>query len=277
MSLNIVEGNLIFTALESGDFHTALPLLENMTSKQLSELTLPDKCTPLHYACRHGRVDVAQQLITHCKYSIESTDGKGRTPLHTAAQYGQVSTLKYLLHYLFINEEFLSFKLTFDRFLAHTLTFLFQRKLSDRHRDQSGNTPLHTACVYGQLDIVQLLTREISCDPNATVNEGLSCLHLAAQHGHLPLVRYLIEEVGSDVTLKDEHGRSSTYLAAGGGHLDILKYLIGEKGADPHYTSSRELKCPELSVASSRSLVHTASYNGHLHVVRYLVEQHAWL
>ena len=276
MSLNIVAGNsIISTALESGDFRTALPLLENMTSDQLSQLTLPDKCTPLHYACRHGRVDVAQQLITHCKYSIESKDGKGRTPLHAAAQYDQVSTFKYLLHNLFVTEELsVSLKLRYGSMLAHTLTSLFQKKISGSHRDQSGNTPLHTACVYGQLDIVQLLTREIGCDPNDTNCEGRSCLHLAAQHDHLPLVRYLIEKVGSDVTLTDKQGRSPTYLAAGRGHLDILKYLMGEMGADPHYTTNRKWKFAEVIVASSRSLVHIASYNGHLHVVRYLVEQH---
>ena len=244
---------MISTALESGDFHTALPLLENMTSDQLSELTLPDKCTPLHHACRHGRVDVAQQLITHCKYSIESKDGKGRTPLHTAAQYGQVSTLKY---YLFMNEE------------------SSPSTLELKHKDESGNTPLHTACVHGQLDIVQLLTREIGCDPNKTNTEGLSCLHLAAQHGHLSLVRYLIEEVGSDVTLEDEHGRSPTYLAAGGGHLDTLKYLIRERGVNPNFATSKEWKTSTFYMSSGRSLVHTASREGHLHVVRYLVEQH---
>ena len=258
---------MISTALESGDFHTALPLLENMTSDQLSELTLPDKCTPLHYACRHGRVDVAQQLITHCKYSIESKDGKGCTPLHTAAQYGQVSTLKYLLNNIFVEE----IHLLSNQKLAHTLTSILQCQLSDRHRDQSGKTPLHTACVQGQLDIVQLLTHEIGCDPNDTNSEGLSCLHLAAQHDHLPLVRYLIEEVRSDVTLEDENGRSPTYLAAGGGHLDILKYLIGERRADPRYTTRREWNTAE---SSGRSLLHTASHEGHLHVVRYLIEQH---
>ena len=236
-----------------------LPLIENMN--QLSELTLPE-------ACRSGRVDIAQQLITHCKHSIESKDGKGRTPLHTAAQYGQVSTLKYLLHNLFITEEFnLSFKLP----LAHTQTLKFQRKLSNDHRDHSGNTPLHAACIYGQLDIVQLLTHEIGCDPNDTNSKGQTSLHLAAQYGHLPLVRYLIEEVGSNMNLEDNHRKSPTFLAAGGGHLDILKYLIGEKRGDPYCVTSREW---EKCLTSGRSLMHAASYNGHLHVVRYLVEQH---
>ena len=259
---------IISTALKVGDFDSALPWL---SSDQISELFLSDQRTPLHYACQHGRVDVAQRLITNCQCSIESKDVQGCTPLHTAAQYGQVETLKYLLHRLFNHEvSGLTVKLTPGGKLSHTLTSKFQQKLSDRHREQSGNTPLHTACVHGQLDIVQLLTHEIGCDPNNTNSEGLSCLHLAAQNGHLPLVRYLVEEVGSDATLEDDHGRSPIYLGAGKGHLDILKYLImiEEKGA------SKEWKTASFTMAPGRSLVHTASREGHLHVVRYLVEHH---
>ena len=241
----------------------------------ISELSLPDQHTPLHYACQQGRVDVAQRLITNCQCSIESKDEQGCTPLHTAAQYGQVETLKYLLHRLFNHEvSGLIVKLTPGGKLSHTLASKFQQKLSDRHRDQSGNTPLHTACVHGQLDIVQLLTRVIGFDPNITNSEGLSSLHLAVLNGHLPLVRYLVEEVGSDVTLEDEHGRSPTYLAAGEGHLDIIKYLIEEKSADPLFRTSKEWKAPRFTMAPGRSLVHTASREGHLHVVRYLVEHH---
>ena len=257
-----MEVNTLITALESGDFHTALPLLENMTSDQLSQLTLPDKCTPLHYACRHGRVDVAQQLITHCKYSIESKDGKGCTPLHTAAQYGQVSTLKYLLHNLFMNEESsLSLRLTLNTTLSHSLSSILELKLSDRHRDESGNTPLHTACVHGQLDIVQLLTRDIGCDPNDTnnVTSNMYVKLLFQQHSNLP--EDVWREMWGDVNEEEDgHGMSPTFLASGGGHLDIIKYLIEEKVVEP-----QELGRPQLLPASC---------GGHLHVVKYLLEKH---
>ena len=273
-----LDGNLYYiisTALKVGDFDTALPWLEAFSSYQISELTLPNQRTPLHYACQHGRVDVARRLITNCQCSIESKDVQGCTPLHTAAQYGQVETLKYLLHKLFNHEvSSLTVKLTPGGKLSHTLASKFQQKLSDKCRDRSGNTALHTACVHGQLDIVQLLTCEIGCDPVHTNREGLSCLHLAAQYGHLPLVRYLMEEVGSDVTLVDEHGRSPTYLAAGGGHLDILKYLIEEGNASSQFETKKECGSAEFNMAPGRSLVHTASREGHLHVVRYLVEHH---
>ena len=264
--------HIISTALQEGDFDVALLWLESIGGEQITKLILPDQRTPLHYACQHGRVDVAQRLITNCQCSIESKDVQGCTPLHTAAQYGQVETLKYLLQMLFNHEvSGLTVKLTPSGKLSHTLTSMFQQMLSDRHRDQSGNTPLHTACVHGQLDVVIFLTCEIGCDPNITNSEGMSCFHLAAWHGHLPLVRYLVEEMGADVNLEDEHGRSPTYLAAGGGSLEILKYLIEEKEANAHFTTSKKWR---FIMALGRSLVHTASYGGHLHVVRYLVEHH---
>ena len=201
-------------------------------------------------------------------YSTWSRDEAGRTPLHTAAQCGELEVVKHLL----FADEVPIFTLNLEpgRKLSDALKLISQRKLSEKHRDFIGNTPLHTACVHGQLDVVKLLTREIGCDPNNTNSEGLSCLHLAARYGHLPLVKYLVEEVGSDMTLEDDLGRSPTYLAAGRGHLGILKYLIEERRADPRF---RTIKRWKTSIASGRSLLHTASSKGHYIVVRYLVEQ----
>ena len=296
MTLDRNLQHIISTALQVGDFDTALPWLEALSSHQISELTLPDQRTPLHYACQHGRVDVAQRLITNCQCSIESKDVQGCTPLHTAAQYGQVETLKYLLHRLFNHEvSGLTVKLTTAGKLSHTLTLMFQQKLSDRHRDQSGNTPLHTACVHGQLDIVQILTREIGCDSNNTNTEGLSCLHLTAQHGHLPLVRYLVEEVGNDMAFQDEQGRTPLHHASGRGHLDVVRYFVDTHHCDPLYPDEDE-QTPLHRAAEegrleviryfaitqqsnllikdyfSNTPLHLAALNGHLEVVKFLTE-----
>jgi ankyrin repeat protein len=157
----------------------------------------------------------------------------GHAPLHTAARYGELEVLKHWMNLLLTDDvSDLTLKLEPGHKLSEALKSVYQQKLSGRHRDFRGNTPLHTACVHGQLAVVKFLTCEIGCDPNDTNSEGLSCLHLAAQHGHLPLVQHLMEEVGSDATLEDEHGRSPSYLAAGGGHLSVLKYMIEERGAD---------------------------------------------
>ena len=206
----------ISTALQLGDFDTALPFIESMTGSQLLELTLPYQCTPLHYACQHGRIDVAERLINNFKCSIESKDAQGRTPLHTAAQHDQVEILKLLLQSLQEVSGFTWKKLSYSVALM----------LLNSCRDQSGNTPLHTACIHGQLDTVQFLAREIRCD-KCTNSDGLSSLHLAAQHGHLPVVGYLLEELRVDMDALP--GISPAYLAVGKGHLDLLKYLVARR------------------------------------------------
>ena len=94
----IQEKETISDLLEKGDFNTVLLILRGLSQEQLSKLILPIKRTPLHYACQHGRVDVAEELITNFKFSIESKDENGCTPLHIATQYGQLDALKYMLH-----------------------------------------------------------------------------------------------------------------------------------------------------------------------------------
>ena len=290
---------IISTALQVGDFDTALPWLETFSTDQISQLVFSDQRTPLHYACQHGRVDVAQQLITNCQCSIESKDVQGCTPLHTAAQYGQVETLKYLLHRLFNHEvSGLTIKLMSGGQLSRTLTGMFQQKLSEQHRDQSGNTPLHTACIHGQLDIVQLLSHEIGCDPNKPNFGGLSCLHLATLHGgRLDVVRYLVDTHHCDPLCPDEQKVTPLHTAAAEGKLEIVRYFAiahqcnllvkNNFGDSPLHRAARsghlgvvkflteDMKCnPNLKGQFETMPLHHASESGHLDVVRYLVDTH---
>ena len=269
----IQEEKTISDLLKAGDFNTALLVLKGLSQEQIMKLILPIKRTPLHYACQHGRVDVAEELITNFKCSIESKDENGCTPLHIAAQYGQLDALKYMLHLLF-SEDPSSLSIKVYSKLSHALMSMYKLRLTERHRDLSSHTPLHAASIHGHLDIVLFLVCEIGCDPVSTNSGGQSCLHLAAQNGHLPVIRYLLEEVGCDMTLVDKHGRSPTYLAAGGGHLNVVKYMIEDKGADPYFKTTREWKNDSFIFAPGRSLVHAASREGHLTVIRYLVEHH---
>ena len=255
------------SALESGG---ALLVIESVTDEQQSDFVLPNQRTPLHYACRFGRVDVVKHLITNLKYRIEGKDGNGYTSLHTAAQFGQLRTMKYLLGMLLAD-----ISLKVNTKLAHSLMLQYQQKLSQDHVDIHGNSLLHVASVYGKLEVVKFLVAEIGCDLYATNRDGMSCLHIAAQHGHLFLVKYLLEEVGSDLTLVDTQGRSAIYLAAEGGHINILKYLLKDRGVSPAVnTTATDIK-GNPPKGPMRSLVYAASSGGHVDVIRYLVQQHS--
>ena len=53
--------------------------------------------TPLHYACRHGNLNIAQYLIReeHCNPSCKNNIGD--TPLHYACDNGHLNIAQYLI------------------------------------------------------------------------------------------------------------------------------------------------------------------------------------
>ena len=176
----------LHSALESGDFDTALRLLQEINSNQSSAPPLPDQNTPLHYVCRHGRVDLIEQLVTDFQYTMEDKDVNGYTPLHIAAQYGQLEVIKHFLNTMVLDEDLLSDVLSdmeSDSELSQILSLTFQQKVSESHRDLAGNTLLHTACIHDCLEVVEFLIREIGYDPSDSNGDGLTSLHLAASHG----------------------------------------------------------------------------------------------
>ena len=286
-----VEESLL-SALEEGDFDTALPLLPLHSSKEGGGATRvgPDQLTPLHYACQHGRLDVVEYLIRdHC-YDLSALCSLQPTPLQIAAASGSTSVVDYILKSIAATS--LAFKpgdvnplhlaadngylevaqllLTFDRSLLAT-------------PDQDGNGPLHHACAYGHLSLARYLC-SISSSSSGTKHpslvlarnkQGETALHLASRYGHLEIVHFLVEDKHCDPALRDSGvGCTPLHLAAKGGHLDVVQYLGGEKGCGFDVkTSSRPRKGRGgRGVVSGRTPLHYASYGGQCVVVRFLVE-----
>ena len=57
--------------------------------------------------------------------------------------------------------------------------------------NDEGNTPLQTATLGGNLDIVRLLIRH-GADPSVTSRDGWSTLHIAAYTGHSSITQYIM-------------------------------------------------------------------------------------
>ena len=90
-------------------------------------------------------------------------------------------------------------------------------------------TPLHSAAVFGNNKIAQLLI-----DNGAHVNEkdayGCTPLHIAAAKEHKDIAELLIEK-GADVNAKRDDGRTPLHYAAFHGYKETCQMLIN-KGAD---------------------------------------------
>ena len=265
-------------ALESGDFATALPYIEGLSSAELSALALPDRRTPLHYACQHGRIDVAQQFIA--KYKIDRWDARHYTPLNTAVQYGQLDMVKYLLHDMFMREapEIMLKMKPGDR-LSKVISSMLRDKINHYCRVKN---LLDTAYIYNNLNIVRFLVEEIGFHPT-------ECLPMAAKQGNFPLVRYLVEIEGWNVMSKIDAKREfprepeysykrgvivSLFVVAATPHLDILKYMIEKYDIDPDFKTYRvygSVWRGGVSLAGGTSLLHEAC-KGYLPVVKYLID-----
>jgi ankyrin repeat protein len=89
--------------------------------------------------------------------------------------------------------------------------------------DKAGETPLHLAALYGQLETVKLLL-EHAKDKNPADNEDTTPLHWAAESGHLEIVKLLLEHA-KDKNPADNEDMTPLHLAEQRGHVEIVKLI----------------------------------------------------
>lgn len=240
----------ISSSLESGDFTTAMSLLESLSSEQLSKLSLPDKRSPLHYACQHGRVIIAEHLITKYGYSIGEKDKEGYTPLHIAAQYGHENVIKSLLDMLYATSwSKCENKISKKKVILSNV----------QYKTCEGNTLLHVASLHGQVNVIYYLVSKIGFSPKEKNCFDQTCFSLAAQFCH----SLKNEESLTPSTLTGKNALPFLYLSARNGDLEFLKYLIEKK-----YRLSKSKNSFGKSL-----LICTASKRGYYDMVKYLIEQ----
>ena len=232
--------------------------------------TFCDQSTPLHLACQHGNLSNIQYLMS-LNYSIEAKDCNGCTPLHYASQHGQLKTLKYLLQHIFDTVEVDYLQAYHYQTLSLSIKKTYNEVIVSNYVDKNDNTPLHTACIHGKINIVHFLVFQIGLNPNSLDKDHLNCLHLACIHGHFDIVELLVTDAKCDVNCIDLYGRSPVYFACEKGYLDIFKYLRG-KGANPLTKTTKLWTRWNASYFPVLTLVHIACLEGHEEMMRYLIE-----
>ena len=177
--------------------------------------------TPLHLSAQEGHTDMSTLLIEHqadANYEAKN----GLTPLHLCAQEDRVNVAAILVkNNAEINAQTkVGLDQKFPSFLDSFANEFFCLCLKN---SQSGYTPLHVACHFGQMNMVRFLLGHQS-QIDAITSQGYTPLHQAAQQGH-PMIVNLLLESGATPNAITTQGQTALSIAQKLGYITVIETL----------------------------------------------------
>ena len=191
--------------------------------------------TPLHIAVRNNQTGAISQVLDNVQCDPNITNGEGETPLHVACNLGCLEAVLALTSKKQITVE-------------------------------SGNFPLHTACMNDNSFTVTYIiaNQKCECDLNAQNRDGNTPLHIACYNKSFRIVRLLLErkcstnipnkkgETAQEIPL-NEDGDCLLQIACQWGDVGIVQYLKPD-----------ESSLPSIQNTGKTTLLHFSVRNGWL-------------
>ena len=253
--------------------------------------------TPLHFAARHlprtftmvtGATDaqstsrevihmllqadgntIGDQVIAH-----RAKDSQGITPLHMACSRGNVPAVQELVAYMkgtcsMDKVKGVVFVRGGDMRMvianSHSLPYSCIDVDSDavNAQDNHGDTPLHEACIRGNLTIVKELLNH-GADVDIRNADDEIPLHTACKEGLVEIVKEILHVTheGADNLLKayDNELNTPMHLAVESGDLETVEVLLESKA---------EIRRPNSAKAAP---IHIAAAQGYVEIAKKLLD-----
>ncbi|KAF9430973.1 hypothetical protein BGZ76_000634 [Entomortierella beljakovae] len=141
--------------------------------------------------------------------------------------------------------------------------------------DSRGYTPLHMACLRGNLEMAQMLEAHTPVDYQSAI-DGSTSLQLACQSGSLPVVKFLLQK-GANPELRDWANESPADMTNDLTILDLLDnaMLFWESRIHSNQSDSAEVSVSKQSnhQSDNERLSQNQPENRVIRVVRGMVEQ----
>ena len=184
--------------------------------RQKSEILKRDQSfffTPTTAACYNDHLDLVKYLVEICHAEVNLVDEGSYTPLICACHRGNYSVSMYLINKLNNSE----------------INFAHEKKLNTALHyavwcAKQNRTPLHEACKERNVKKVMELVIVKGHNINAQDNSGWTPLHTACYYGFGDVVSALMM-AGADETITDEFNKTPEQVAEKIGHHEILKLL----------------------------------------------------
>lgn len=264
--------------------------------------------TPLHIACIHGCVEIAEVLLQK-GINVDSMDTMDYTPLHYAIEHDRKEIVSVLVkhkcnvNFIYddsddINHDYRPLHITArDNKLDIVKELLKSNTIEINCIGRCGYTPLHLAVLNDHVEMVQLLiSGENEAHPNFLDHKGFAPIHYAIEKNHIDIVQKLIALTVVDVNFSTSRKNTLLHIACNQGNLDIVQILleknskvnaIGEYGYSPlHYVAINgcvniveellKYKC-DVSLKDKRenTPLHLAVINNNIDTIKCLVKNGA--
>jgi len=98
---------------------------------------------------------------------------------------------------------------------------------------EKGDTPLHRACRFGHLQVVEILLKNSSVDVNAgNAGNASSPFYIACQEGHKDMVSLLLGDMRIDLNKPNVNCCTPFYIACQNGHREVVLLLLADTRID---------------------------------------------
>ncbi|TFK07500.1 ras-related and estrogen-regulated growth inhibitor-like protein [Platysternon megacephalum] len=256
--------------------------------------------TLLHYAARHGHLNVLTHLVEALEMDIEMFNNDYKRPLHEAASMGHRDCVLYLLDKgakidCLKKADWTPLMMACTRknlevikdLIEHGANPLLKNKdgwncfhIASREGDpqiiqylltvspSSWNTeskikrtPLHTAAMHGCFDVVKALLERCPYEPDSRDKCGVTPFMDAIQNGHIDIAQLLLEKHKACYTAADAVGAQPLHQAAVTAQDEAIRFLVSDLGANVH----------ERATSIQLTALHYAAKEGHTSTVQTLL------
>jgi len=217
--------------IQTGNTRSTLRMLELGADVNAIPRT-GDGRTPLHYAVKSKNPDIVRAILEKpgVKVDVVDTSQTPSTPLSLAVSEGHEVIVKQLLD---SNADARKSHVAKECYNAVKLgrlgimRLLINHGLSVDHADITGNTFLHYAATFGNIEAVHML---LSCGANAAIANvnGVIPLYRAAEDNYLDVARLLLPKMHSTgaCDVPTRYGATSLHAAVKKDYIDFARLLI---------------------------------------------------
>ncbi|XP_067915889.1 ankyrin repeat domain-containing protein 16 isoform X1 [Heterodontus francisci] len=187
--------------------------------------------TVLHYATRHGHLEILKYLVEELGTNIELVNSDYKRALHEAASMGHRECLRYLIAQgarvdCLKKADWTPLMMACTKKNLEVIKDLIESGASLTLKNKDGWSSFHIACREGNPEIIQYLL-DVSpsiWDVESRINR--TPLHTVAMHGHFEAAEVLLERCGYKPDAKDSCEVTPFMDAVQDGHIKIAKLLL---------------------------------------------------